>query len=207
MSLAGLVCALSSSNFFSSMSSLIFFYCALVHSDIAVMTLAMHSLMVIFSALAQVVATSAFTSSLSFNRRSYRNRPLRFFLSGSKYDINGLLSEPSYARYWHLAFGNISAHMLLTIARSSLHLTKCTPRCPLQDRGSPECCRSYKSASAMNVRMSVKEPSSLLGPPSFSVLLVRSLKSPVINSGASLESEREMICSHSYRRLGLSVLP
>lgn len=181
--------------------------CCLLHSIRVDLMAAILSLTVLKSPSFHVLHTNSFTSGLFFSLRSYRKRPRFFFFSGSKKEIRGLWSDPSYARYWHLAVGNSSAQSLLATARSRRHRTRSSSLWPRQDRKSPECGRSNRSPSEKNVRKSVKDPSGLVAPPSFSSLLSRSLKSPVKNQGASRVPFSSSKLFHRSLLRGLFVSP
>ena len=97
--------------------------------------------------------------------------------------MRGRWSEPSEARYEHLHVGNSSAHVLFEIARSCLQWTVWVCLVPHHDRKLPECRKSKRSHWDMKVWKSIKDPSVLTVPPSFSLLLMILLKSPVRNQG------------------------
>lgn len=133
----------------------------------------------------QVSTIIFLASSFLQSMRSYLNRPRLLLPPLSKKEINGLWSELSYPRYWHLAEGKASTQWVLATALSSRHLTIWSSRLPLQKSGSPECWRSNKSPSEKKGRRSEKELSSCTVPPSFSSLHKISFRSPVMNQASS----------------------
>lgn len=166
---------------------------ALLHADILLSTESPFS--------SQALAMSFLTSSFLQSFLSYRNSPFFFLGSGSRKAMIGLWTEPPKFRYEHLPEGNNSAHKLFYMALSNLQWTVWVWRTPLHERKFLECRRSYRSHWDMKILKSMKVPSALAGPPSFSELSMMSLKSPVRNQGPVLFREISVIrCSISLRR-------
>lgn len=123
---------------------------------------------------------------LSLRRLSKRKRPFFRFLEISKWTTMGRWSEPSNQRYSLRPAGNRSNHEQFAMALSNLDWMKWVYMVPLHDKWYPECLRSQSPICAKKLLNDRKEPSQQAGPPTFSELSRRSLKSPVISHESSL---------------------